>query len=614
MAISGVADLTGRVLAGRYRLLGPIGAGASGRVYVADDVRLRRRVAVKVLHLALAEDAGFLRRFRAEAQVAASLNHPNVMAVYDWGEDEVPFMVLELLSGGSLRSLLDSGARLSPSQAVHVGGQVTAALEYAHVRGLVHRDIKPANLLFDEHGILRVADFGLARARGGELDRTRGRDDGHGPLRRARTGNRRTARRCADLYALAVVLVEAVTGTVPAVADTAIGTLAARVHTPIVAPAELGRLGPVVERAGRPDPAERYPDAATMRNALADAARVLPPPRSFPLAGLSGEFDAGDPTQIGRSQLFDQDEPDAEPVAERAVRRRPRAPGAQPWVGVVVALAVLAALIAGGVALAGTGSKQVAVPSLVGLTTKAATDRVTASGLSLKIVPRVADDPKDVVIEQRPEPGAFAASGAEVQLVVSRTTRGPATRCRGQVDCRCHHRAPTGRLCGDRGAPARRIDPGRRRDRYRPRGQASAPRDSSVKLLVSDGPAPVGVPDVSGKSFADASSALTDLGFTVTRKDDFSATVASGKVVGTDPAANQGAARGSQIAVIVSKGPEMVTVPDLKGSTLDAATQKLQSLGFQIDTSGYLNGRVVRAQDPSAGAVVAKGTKVTLFF
>ena len=164
MAISGVADLTGRVLAGRYRLLTPIGAGASGRVYVADDVRLRRRVAVKVLHAALAGDSGFLRRFRAEAQVAASLHHPNVMAVYDWGDDDVPFMVLELLRGGSLRALLDTGSRLSPAQAARVGQQVTGALEYAHARGLVHRDIKPANLLFDEHGILRVADFGLARA------------------------------------------------------------------------------------------------------------------------------------------------------------------------------------------------------------------------------------------------------------------------------------------------------------------------------------------------------------------------------------------------------------------------------------------------------------------
>src|ERR1700716_3934670 len=116
MAMTGLTDLVGRVLADRYRLLGPIGAGARGRVYVAADVRLRRRVAVKVLHAALADDAGFLRRFRTEAQLAASLHHPNIMGVYDWGQDQVPFMALELLPGGSLRGMLAEGIRLPPAQ------------------------------------------------------------------------------------------------------------------------------------------------------------------------------------------------------------------------------------------------------------------------------------------------------------------------------------------------------------------------------------------------------------------------------------------------------------------------------------------------------------------
>src|SRR5438067_9559002 len=122
-------DLSGRVLAARYRLLAPIGTGAGGRVYAAEDVQLRRRVAVKVLHAARAEAAGCLRRFRAEAQVAASLHHPNIMAVYDWGEDGLPFMVLELLEGGSLRTMLDHGTRLSVAQAAHVGRDVARALD-----------------------------------------------------------------------------------------------------------------------------------------------------------------------------------------------------------------------------------------------------------------------------------------------------------------------------------------------------------------------------------------------------------------------------------------------------------------------------------------------------
>ena len=160
---SAVSDLAGRVLAGRYLLHGAVGTGASGRVYVAEDTRLRRRVAVKVLHAALAEDAAFLRRFRAEAQLAAALHHPHIVTVHDWGDDDVPFMVLELLEGGSLRSMLDQNNLLTVSQAARVGRDVASALEYAHARGVLHRDIKPANLLFDEHGIVRVADFGLAR-------------------------------------------------------------------------------------------------------------------------------------------------------------------------------------------------------------------------------------------------------------------------------------------------------------------------------------------------------------------------------------------------------------------------------------------------------------------
>src|SRR4029079_14315490 len=310
MAISGIADLTGRVLAARYRVLAPIGAGASGRVYVADDVRLRRRVAVKVLHAALADDAGFLRRFRAEAQVAASLHHPNVMAVYDWGDDDVPFMVLELLRGGSLRGLLDTHELLTPEQAVHVGRQVTAALEYAHVRGIVHRDIKPANLLFDEHGILRVADFGLARALA-EASWTEPAGAVFGPARYASPeqaiGVQLDVR--SDLYSLSLVLVEAVTGRLPFSADTAIGMLAARTQRPLIAPEELGPLVPVLERAGRIEPDERYPDAATMGAALSDAAESLPRPAPLVLAGMRDQADPHPTTAVTQPSalLFDQD-------------------------------------------------------------------------------------------------------------------------------------------------------------------------------------------------------------------------------------------------------------------------------------------------------------------
>ena len=624
MAISGVADLTGRVLAGRYRLLAPIGAGASGRVYVSDDVRLRRRVAIKVLHAALAEDSGFLRRFRAEAQVAASLNHPNVMAVYDWGDDDVPFMVLELLTGGSLRSLLDSGTRLSPSQAAHVGRQVTSALEYAHARGVVHRDIKPANLLFDEHGIVRVADFGLARALA-EASWTEPAGTVVGTARYAApeqaTGAPLDGR--ADLYSLAIVLSESVTGTVPNLAETAIGTLAARATTPLVAPLELGRLGPVVERAGRPDPAARYPDAATMRDALTDAASALPPPQPLALSGLFGDFDTGEPTQLGRAlqslQVFDQDasEPSAPAPSPLVVQeRRRRAPGAQPMVSVIVTLVVVLAVAFAGYAGASSTANTVAAPSVVGLATDAAKVRIADAGLGITLVERDADDPKGTVIAQHPDPGRFVREHGDVELVVS---RGPPAVTVPDIS-NAASADDVVALLQKQGFGAsvehayNDTVPAGTVVQTVPSFPAKSPRDSIVKVIVSDGPEPVRVQDVTGKSYDDAAQILTGQRFTVTRRDDFSSTVDKDKVIGTEPPAGTSAAKGSSVTIVVSKGPELVKVPDVRGLSLDAALKQITDLGLVADTTGYLPGRMVRLQDPAAGSMISKGAKVTLAF
>lgn len=275
----------GRVLGGRYRLVAPIGMGASAQVFLADDVRLRRRVAVKMLHDALAGDAEFLRRFAAEARAAAALNHPNVMAVYDWGDDEVAFIVTEYLSGGSLRALLDAGHLLTPSQALTVGLDATRALDYAHRRGFVHRDIKPANLLFGEDQRLRIADFGLARALA-EAAWTEPQGAVLGTARYASPEQAKgeTLTGKADVYSLAIVLIEAVTGVVPFTADTTLGTLMARVDRQLEVPEALGPLADVLVRAGHPDPDQRI-DARTFAAGLLRAAKALPRPQPLPLAG-----------------------------------------------------------------------------------------------------------------------------------------------------------------------------------------------------------------------------------------------------------------------------------------------------------------------------------------
>src|SRR4029450_9672279 len=161
VAMTRMTDQIGRVLGGRYRLLSPLGSGASAQVDVAEDVALRPRGAGNLLPPGLADDESFLRRFRAEAQATAALSHPHLLAVYDWSDDEVPYLVTEYLGGGSLRSMLDKGHRVARAQALVVGLEAARALDYAHRQGFVHRDIKPANLLFGSDGRLRVADFGL---------------------------------------------------------------------------------------------------------------------------------------------------------------------------------------------------------------------------------------------------------------------------------------------------------------------------------------------------------------------------------------------------------------------------------------------------------------------
>lgn len=624
MASQAMADLVGRVLAGRYRLLGSIGAGAGGRVYAADDVRLRRRVAVKVLHAGLSEDQGFLRRFRTEAQLAASLHHPNVMAVYDWGEDDgIPFMVLELLEGGSLRGMLDAGLRLTPSQAAHVGRQVAAALEYAHGRGLVHRDIKPANLLFDEHGIVRVADFGLARALA-EASWTEPAGTVLGTARYAApeqgTAGRLDGR--ADLYALSLVLVESVTGTVPLVADSPLGTLSIRTQESITAPARLGALGPVIERAGRTSPDDRYPDAPTMGAALDDVVRVLPAPGPFTLVGLGDTVPDPHPTQVvsqAPEAVFDQDQgpakrpvPVASPGRASAPSDAERPRGIAPFVlGAVLILAVAGAVFA--LTRPSTGA-TVSVPNLQGMDQASAQTRANRSGLLVSYSRRTADDPAGKIVSQSPNAGFFLGRGGTVKLVVSKGPKPvklPAVLMKAwnvaQAELEQAQYAVVVERQYDETAPREAVVA------TVPAGKA--PPDTTVKLIVSDGPAPVTVPPVARKSYAAAAAAIQAAKLVPTKVDAFHDTVPAGQVIRTDPPAGTKAPRDSTVSIVVSKGPDIVIVPDLTGKTIDAATAAAQQAGLTVTVQGaYSPGKKVRAQDWPKGTPVKRGLLVTLFF
>ncbi|HLI53570.1 MAG TPA: PASTA domain-containing protein [Acidimicrobiales bacterium] len=622
---SRIADSVGRVLGGRYRLTRPVGVGASAHVYAADDVRLRRRVAVKVLHPALAGEEPFLRRFRAEARVVASLRHAHILQVYDWGEDSgSPYLVTELLEGGSLRGMLDRGVRLSPAQAASLGADVAAALDHAHRQGLVHRDVKPANLLFDGDGRVAVADFGLARALA-EAAWTEPAGAVVGTARYAAPeqaqGEQLDAR--ADVYSLAVVLVEAMTGQVPFTADTAIGTLMARVGRPLPVPEEAGPLKGALDAAGSPDPAGR-PDAGAFARALREAASLLPPPAPLPLVDL---FELGvldrddlDPTRHpGGTELFDGERavpsaPPPAPGAERpstagSRRRRRRWP-------FVAAGALLAAAAAAGAwyGLVGLPKPLEAVPSLVGDTARAAAAAAGRAHLHLAVRGRAynARYRAGEVVAQTPSGGRIRQGGTlAVVLSLGPQPVPVPTGLDGDLQPAAEQAlAALGLRYAVVDQTSMTVGAGEVIS-YRPDSGTLLP-GQTVTLVVSVGKPKVAVPAVSG-TYAQAAAALQAQGLAAAEEQVYSDTVKAGQVVATDPAAGTEITVGSTVAVEVSKGPHLVAVPDVAGQSVGAATQALQAAGFSVSgVTGNPLGTVSRTS-PAAGAEVLYGSSVQIF-
>ena len=626
MAPSRIADHVGRVLGGRYRLVAPIGTGASAHVFLADDVTLKRRVAVKILHAALAEDESFLRRFRAEAQSAAALNHPNIMRVYDWGEDaDGPYLVLEYLGGGSLRDMLDSGRRLTPSQATLIGLEAARALDHAHRRGFVHRDIKPANLLFDEEGRLCIADFGLARA----LAEAAWTEPTGAVMGTARYASPEQAKGStldgrSDIYALALVLVEAVTGQVPFTADTTVGTLMARTATSMEPPEKVGALAPALARAGTVDPEDRV-DAALFAAALDRVARELPAPGPLPLAG-SEPIDATrvidrDPTQLPptKPRVFDAatapdpivyDGPDIEPVVLQPSRRAGRR---RRWPWVLLVMAVIAGLAGGAYALTSVIKPSHDVPNVVGSTEAQARAALTELKFDVRVTRTFDDRPAGQVMNQVPAARQSLKEGEDVALTVS---RGPKPRAvpdltgKTQADAKALLEqfgfAPTFKQRADENVPKDIVLD------WAPKGGKRA-KGSAVEVTVSSGPEPRTVPDLKGKTFDQAAQALTPLRLTAVRADVFSDTVAVGQVVSTSPGSGAKAARDSKVTVNVSKGPELIAVPDVRGKNVIDATNILIAAGFQVSGVQGPANKPVTNTSPAPGTPKPRGSQVGLY-
>lgn len=604
----------GRVLGGRYRLVALIGTGASAHVFLADDITLRRRVAVKVLHPALAADAAFLRRFRDEAQAAASLNHPHVLGVYDWGHDDVPFLVSEYLGGGSLRSLLDAGRRLTPSQALLVGLEAARGLEYAHAKGLVHRDIKPANLLFDDSGRLRIADFGLARALA-EAGWTEPDGSMVGTARYAAPEQARGERvgPPADVYALALVINEAVSGEVPFVADTMIATLMARSEAPLEPHPDLGPIQGVIRRAGVLDPGDRTTAARLVRDLIAGA-EDLPRPEPLPLVGAASG-DEGPPSDVTRlagtvtspvSPL-----PTPAPAEDRGPRRR------WPW-------AMLSALVAGVAVVAGVVAWQQSqpvtheVPDLVGVQLDTATDSVGTYGWVLD-TRRVRQDGTVAgeVVATDPAAGEDLEEGETLRLVVSLGEEliiVPAL-----VGLSLEEAEATLEVVGlELGEVTREhsetIEAGIVLDVVLGLGETAVEKGRTVGVVVSDGPQDRQVPQVpESRDPAEAAELLVERRLVPIEDREHSETVPRDEVITFDPAPGTSVEVDEEVAVVISDGPEPRVVPDVKGLSVNEARDILVEAGFVVDSVQGDPGSAVFETLPRADGTLREfGTDVTI--
>lgn len=671
--MSSITEQVGRVIGGRYRLLAAVGSGASAQVFAADDARLSRRVAVKLLHPGLAGDGMFLRKFQAEARLAASLNHPNVLHVYDWGDEEqVPYLVLEYLGGGSLRSMLDTGARLSPAQATAIGAQAAHGLAYAHRRGLVHRDVKPANLLFNDDGRLLVADFGLARALAeAAITEPLGMMLGTARYASPEQVEGRPIDDRADVYALALTLYEAVTGRVPFVGDSAAATLMARVGAILPPARELGPLAPVLAQAAISEPLARL-DAAGLAVELDLLAQELPPPGPLPLSridlGLSRpevgvDRDPTEPfgsrfsspvasplpppvataappgTSSGREHLAAA--PSAAPAGLTVVRRidpgsteasvaAPGAPGSSQGPGpspprrkrrLVRWLAVLVVLVL----LAGAGAFAVVrfvvyghvVPKVKGITLAVASREVRAAGLRL-VVSHTQYDlafAAGTVISQYPPAGTRERSGTPVRVVESLGVQPVALPRLAKLDRAQAVAALTkSHLRAHVAAPVySETVPSGQMASWSPKGPMLL-WGTTVNLVLSKGPKPRTIPSsVVGAPYTQAEQQLAAVQLGTHFTYQYSSTVNNGYVVTTSPAPGQQVARGTSVDVVVSLGPPLVRIPFVANDSVTKATQILESYGFKVAEYGPNILGEIYAIYPSQGKLVPPGTTIDLY-
>jgi eukaryotic-like serine/threonine-protein kinase len=617
--------MTGRLIGGRYRLLARRGTGATSAVFTGVDIRGDTPVAVKLLHPAMADDPSFVERFNASMGRAMNFDHPNLLKVLGFGVEAVGqrsylYVVSEQVTGGSLQDIMDRGRLLSPAQALTVGLAVCRGLDHLHRAGMTHRDIRPGSILFDADRVAKVADVGLSAM----LAERAWREPTSVDLDRARfaspeQGEGKDVTSATDVYSLALTLVAAITGSVPFVGDSTTATLGNRVGKLLPVSADYGTLASPLERAARPEPADRS-TAADFGRGLMQAAANLDRPAPIPIVSTAplGEQSpptrqqtAIDPTRVDtppvdrtggtsrptsalppptiavprdpsgampRPVLFDDDAP---PPSARSRRRL--------WWAVGAAVVVIAALIGGLLVSRAMRSQTYAVPQLAGMTRGEAQNQIAGNGWELTITEEESDTVEvDHVIRTDPEAGIEVKEGDPFMIVIS---AGPPPTPLPAIDGKTVDEASA--LLTQAGlTPA--VQPPQY-DETVPQGivldwQVPAQpmlaagdlveKGTEVQVVPSNGPQPRTMPDMVNVTLERSTAALTERQITWTIKEDFSDTVPAGTVIAQSVAPFTEVPRDSTVDLVVSKGPDVIPFPDLTGLDFNGVVAALTTAGF----------------------------------
>jgi len=638
-----VSDLTGELIDDRYQLTALLATGGMATIYSAIDTRLDRKVAVKIMHPHLAQDEDFVGRFIREAKAAASLSHPNIVAVQDqgWNQSGVPavFIVMELVEGHTLRDYIYERGKLTVDDALSFIEPVLSALAAAHNVGIIHRDIKPENILISKEGRVKIADFGLAR--GNMLGTTMTAESsvilGSVSYLSPEQVQRGVADSRSDVYAAAIVIFEMITGEKPFAGDTPIQIAYMHVNEkiPLLSSKVKGvpeALESLVARATSTNPDERPRDAGEFLTELERVRGEIDPKRKqmslqldLPIAPIREEVrdksraakraeaaKSAQATEIVTPMTDDTGSTKKDRAEERRrVSKRVRR-------NRIIALALAVSVgVTGWWIVLGPGAK-VAVPSVIGASVDKANSLLTPLGLKSEVIERVysEEDPEGLIIAQNPVGGDKTEPNGTVNLTVS---KGPERYTVPQLvgltpEAAVNAIAKLPLVTGTITEVFNSEIPKGFVISADPEPGTKVRRDAVIKLLVSKGIETFELLSYVGKIGEEALTELSEAGFDVTVTYAFDEKIIPGGVISQNPADGE-LPKGAKIELIVSKGSAFVTIPTkgIVGLKQEKARQILEGLGLVVldKPAGSKNKTVINVS-PKAGTKVKRGSTVTL--